>query len=144
MDYFSNIFCSKGPTNATTLIDAIDPVVSTDIKNFLTQEFIAEEVHVALKQMHPKKSPSLDGMPPLFYQHFWSLVGDCVTNTILNFLNHGIAPPKFNKTHIVLILKVKNPKKITQYRPISLSNVVSRLASKVSQLIKTLSSQHNK
>lgn len=40
-------------------------------------------------------------------------------------------PPKFNKTHIVLIPKVKNPKKITQYRPISLSNVVSRLASKV-------------
>ena len=42
-------------------------------------------------------------------------------------------PPqkKFNETHIVLIPKVKNPKKITQYRPINLSNVVSRLASKV-------------
>ena len=54
MDYFSNIFCSQGPTDATTLIYDVDPVVSTHINNFLTQEFIAEEVHRALKQMHPK------------------------------------------------------------------------------------------
>lgn len=32
---------------------------------------------------------------------------------------------------IIFIPKVKEPIKITQYRPISLSNVVSRLASKV-------------
>ena len=37
----------------------------------------------------------------------------------------------FRSTHIVLIPKVKNPTKINQYRPISLSNVTSRLASKV-------------
>ena len=62
----------------------------------------------------------------LSFINTWSLASDCVTNT-----NHGIVPPKFNKTHIVLIPKIKNPKKITQYQPISLSNVVSRLASKV-------------
>ena len=81
--------------------------------------------------MHPRKSPSPDGMPPLFYQHFWSLSSECVTNVVLAFLNSGVIPPKFNETHIVLIPKVKNPTKVTQYRPISLSNVISRLASKV-------------
>ena len=54
VDYFSNIFCSQGPTNATTLIDVVDPAVSTDINNFLTQEFMAEEVHKTLKHA-PKK-----------------------------------------------------------------------------------------
>ena len=96
----------------------------------LTQTFTAEEVHKALKQMHPKKSPSPDGMPPLFYQHFQSLIGECVTKTILDFLNLGIIPPKFNETHIVLIPKIKNTTKITQYRPISLCNVISRITSK--------------
>ena len=43
----------------------------------------------------------------------------------------SIIPPKFNETHIILIPKVKNPTKITQYRPINLNNVISRLASKV-------------
>ena len=39
--------------------------------------------------------------------------------------------PNFNETHVVLIPKIKSLKKITQYRPISLSNVISYLALKV-------------
>lgn len=81
--------------------------------------------------MHPKKSPGLDCMPPLFYQHLWSLFGECINKAILDFLNFGVVPLKFNETHVILIPKIKNPTKITQYRPINLSNVISRLASKV-------------
>ena len=53
-----------------------------------------------------------------------------VITTVLEFLNHGVSPPYFNKMHIILILKVKTPKKITDYRPISLCNVVYKIASK--------------
>ena len=70
-------------------------------------------------------------MSPLFYQHYWFMVSNCITQTVLDFLNLGIVPYKFFETHIVLAPKVKNPNKITQYRPISLSNVISRLAFKV-------------
>ena len=38
---------------------------------------------------------------------------------------------KMNHTHIVLIPKKKDPKYLADYRPISLSNVVSRIISKV-------------
>ena len=75
----------------------------------------------------PKKEIGLDGIPPLFYQHYWSLVGNCVTQVVLDFLNLGIVSLNFNGTHIVLIPKVKNPTKITQYCPISLNNVVSKV-----------------
>ena len=53
-----------------------------------------------------------------------------VTKMVLDFLNLGISPPNFNEIHIVLILKVKKPKKIIDYRPISLCNVVYKIASK--------------
>ena len=83
----------------------------------------------------PKKEIGLDGIPPLFYQHYWSLVGNCVTQVVLDFLNLGIVSPNFNGTHIVLIPKVKNPTKITQYCPISLNNVVFKvLANKLKHL----------
>lgn len=44
-------------------------------------------------------------MPALFFQHFWPTVGNVVTKTVLDFLNLGIIPPKFNETHIVLVPK---------------------------------------
>ena len=53
-----------------------------------------------------------------------------VTKTVLDFLNFGISPPKFNETHITLVPKIKEPKKIIDYRPISLCNVVCKIASK--------------
>ena len=67
----------------------------------------------------------------LCFQYFWPKIGEEVTTTVLDFLNIGISPPKFNETHIVLIPKCKEPKKITEYRPISLHNVVYKIASKV-------------
>ena len=81
--------------------------------------------------MYPLKAPRPDGRPPLFFQHFWSKVGGEVTTIVLDFLNSGISPPKFNETHIMLIPKCNEPKKITEYRPISLCNVVYKIASRV-------------
>jgi len=57
-------------------------------------------------------------------------VNPIVIKTVLDFLNHDIAPPKFLETHIVLIPKTKNPKHVTDYRPINLCNVAYKLASK--------------
>ncbi|XP_023919234.1 uncharacterized protein LOC112030800 [Quercus suber] len=37
--------------------------------------------------MAPLKAPRLDGMPPLFYQHFWGTVKQDVTTSILTWLN---------------------------------------------------------
>ena len=88
------------------------------------------EVHKALKQMYALKAPGPDGMPPIFFQNFWPIVGSLVSKTVLDFLNHGITPPKFNETHIVLVRKTKSPKNVTEYRHISLCNVIYKLASK--------------
>ena len=97
----------------------------------MTTTFHGSEVYSALKQMYPLKSPCPDGMPPLFFQHFWLTIGNMVTKTVLDFLNFGYAPPMFNDTHVVLIPKNKDPKSIFDYHPISLCNVIFKLASKV-------------
>ena len=67
----------------------------------LTRSFNEIEVCLALKQMYPFKANGLDGMPPLFFQNFWSTSGVMVTKMVLD------------------------------YRPISLCNVVYKIASKV-------------
>ena len=114
----------------TELLNAISPIVTDAMNQMLTRDFQASEVAQTLKQMHPNTTPGQDGLPALFYQKFWSFIGTCVTQAALDFLNHGIVPPNYNDTQIVLISKVQNPRKITDYRPISLCNVAYKIASK--------------
>lgn len=55
--------------------------------------------------MTPLKAPRPDGMPTLFYQHFWGMVDHDVTSAILSWLNLGTLPSPLNHTFITL-----NPK----------------------------------
>ena len=58
-------------------------------------------------------------------------MGDSVTTTVLDFLNSRNMVPDINHTNIVLIPKVKNPKKMSDFRPISLCNAIYKIISKV-------------
>ena len=59
------------------------------------------------------------------------MIGDHVIATVLDFLNSSNMNPNINYTHIVLIPKVKSPEKMSDYRPISLYNVIYKIMSKV-------------
>lgn len=108
-DYYSELFTSSCPVEFDEILDAVQPRVTHAMNTSLTREFHVGEVHKALKQMYPLKAPGPNGMPPLFFQNFWPIMGSLVTKTVLDFLNYGITPPKFNETHIVLVPKTKSP-----------------------------------
>ncbi|XP_074278236.1 uncharacterized protein LOC141601831 [Silene latifolia] len=80
--------------------------------------------------MDGSKSPGRDGITPRFFQVFWPQIGCLVTTAILRFLNTGVMLKEWNNTHIVLLPKVDQPEMVSQFRPISLCNIVYRLASK--------------
>ena len=96
----------------------------------LLQRYSSEEVKQALFQMHPSKSLGPDGMPPIFFQKYWHIVGQDVTIAILSVLNFGLLH-KMNFTHIVPIPKNNELKNMSDYRPISLGTVISRIVSRV-------------
>uniref|UniRef100_A0A803NNP5 Reverse transcriptase domain-containing protein n=1 Tax=Cannabis sativa TaxID=3483 RepID=A0A803NNP5_CANSA len=81
--------------------------------------------------MHPDKFPGLDGMTLAFYQKHWSIVGADVVQFVREFFDSGKFPDSINDTHIVLIPKKKNPTQVSDMRPISLCNVLYKIASKV-------------
>ena len=90
----------------------------------LIKEFTRQEVVSALQKMHPVKVPSPDGISAIFFQKYWDIVDNDVTCMVLNVLNSNMPMADINRTNIALISKTKNRTKMTEFRRISLSNVI--------------------
>jgi len=60
--------------------------------------------------MAPGKAPGVDGFNAGFFQTHWELVKPGVVKVVLTFLNGGDLPEEVNKTLLVLIPKVSNPR----------------------------------
>ena len=71
-----------------------------EINRELEKPFTLTEVRKALFQMAPSKAPGVDGYTSGFYRRHWALVGDDVTQGVLDFLNGGELPAGLNDTSI--------------------------------------------
>ncbi|XP_062014320.1 uncharacterized protein LOC133730820 [Rosa rugosa] len=131
--YFSSMFTASDIDLAAmhTTLEVIQPCVTQDMNERLCAEYSLDEVRDALFQMYPTKSPGPDGMPPLFFQHYWNDIGEDVAAAVRSFLQSGQLLRQINFTHICLIPKVSNPEHMSDLRPIALCNVIYKICSKV-------------
>ena len=75
VSYFQGLFTSAVGTQYEEATNSIQKVISVDMNHQLSVDFTAWEVPKAINEMAPLKVPGPNGMPPLFYQHFWSTLG---------------------------------------------------------------------
>ena len=97
----------------------------------LLAPFRKEEIEDAVFQMGPHKAPRPDGYEACFYHKYWSVIGEEVSEAILNFLNSEHGMEEINYTYLVMIPKCINPVHMTDYRPISLCNVLYKIITKL-------------
>ncbi len=129
--YFNSLYHSDQPSHISNVMEQIDPIVRPDMNEYLLQDFAPTEVYEALMQMHPTKAPGPDGMTAQFFQKYWHIVGDDVTTACLNCIHSSKVLKSINYTHITLVPKVATPEFMTQFRPISLCNVLYKIVSKM-------------
>ncbi|KAH9778879.1 reverse transcriptase domain-containing protein [Citrus sinensis] len=106
-EYFTNIFTTTNPSSGqiSTTLSNLPAKVTREMGSFMDQLFTKEDKH-------------------------WGSVQQDVITTCLHVLNEGgnIAP--LNHTYLALIPKVQKPRKVTDFRPISLCNVIYRIIAK--------------
>ena len=127
--FYQLLYESQGFADPQFLLSHVPTKVQA-MNTELSKPYTPEEVKVALFQMAPSKAPSVDGFTAGFYQRHWDLLGNAVTEAVLDFLNGGELPAGLNDTSITLIPKVRHPQSISQYRPIALCPVLYKIAAK--------------
>ena len=115
--YFQNLFTAEVHVVNQEVLEKVKPRVTP---------YIEEEVKRALFSIDDLKAPGPYGLHAIFYKKFWHLIGDDLTKEVLYAVSSGVIPEGWNTTTIVLIPKVDTPENVSQFRPISLCNVVTK------------------
>jgi hypothetical protein len=130
IEHFKDLFQNQATLHIQETVKVVEDRINADMQDFLQAEFKEEEVFHAIKDMKCLAAPGPDGLPALFFHTYWDIVGKDVTKEVLNILNHKGDPSPFNHTHICLIPKKTNPTSASDYRPISLCNVILKIVTK--------------
>lgn len=128
--YFSNMFKASN-IEWSEVVQCIDSKVSAAQNAMLLRPVSEMKVKKVLFHMHPDKSPGPDGMTPGFYQKFWKILSAYVVSVVKKFFETDVVDKELIDTNIALISKKRNPQFMTELRPISLSNVMYKIISKV-------------
>ncbi|CAM8980230.1 unnamed protein product [Rhodiola kirilowii] len=134
VSYFRNLFSSTNNMPDSELAESlqcIPTLVSADHSRILMSPYTEYEIKVALFQLYPYKAPGIDGYPAGFFQRFWNVIKVDFSDACFSVLNGGITPPRINDTLIVLIPKQRSAMRMEDYRPISLTSVISKTVAKV-------------
>ncbi|CAL8990362.1 unnamed protein product [Prunus brigantina] len=102
-----DIISTCSPSNIESITDCVQPRVTMQQNACLTWQISSEEIWLAVKSLNPTKSPGPDGFTGKFFHQYWDVIGEDISGMIAT------------------------PRKMTQWRPIALCNLVYKIISKI-------------
>jgi len=130
--FYKELYESGGPTMQAadeTFFSNVMKVREEDAGK-VTAPILKEELYAVLLTCEDS-APCPDGIPYSYYKHFWSLFGDILVQTWNDSLQGKDLPASHKKSILRLLPKVdKDLTKLTNWRPITLSNCDHKLITK--------------
>lgn len=133
-NYYADLFQSCGFDGQQTISEALRPCITDEQNEHLIALPQAKEIKEATFSTNADKAPGPDGFSASFFQSNWDIVGPAVVKEVQLFFSTGSLAPSINRTHVRLIPKIKEAKKVEDYRPIALCNIFYKIISKLLSL----------
>lgn len=146
-DYFRKHFSSSYSESQRVSFQNFPSRVSDSLNSLLTCEISKEEIKEAVFSIKSSSAPGVDGMTGYFFQQYWDVIGNELSEEIRRFFVTGEFPLEWNMTQICLIPKIPGATLMYDLRPISLCTVMYKivaniLASRIKPFLPDLVSQN--
>lgn len=97
----------------------------------LGTQFSLLEIELAVKQLANNKASGPDGLPNEFLKIYWNEIKHEILQIMLKFYHNNLDLQGSNLANIILIPKIETPKTTSDFRPISVLNLIPKLISKI-------------
>lgn len=128
--FYAQLFSSSQPHRLEECIQDVPRRISAEMHISMGEPFTEQEVTIAFFQMNSYGAPSPFGFPAHFYYIFWLNVKNDVCQFALKILNNNSSLEEINTTFVVLIPKLKEARRVGDFRPIILCNVLYKIVAK--------------
>jgi hypothetical protein len=127
--YYQKLLGSTNHDFSSEKADRITKLITRKFSSACVGDMAAdvtrEDIWKVVFSFNKNKAPGPDGFPTEFFQRAWPIVGEDVTEAILDFFSYGKLLREVNATIITLVPKRSNPSVVGDFRPISCCNIVS-------------------
>ena len=130
-EHFKTIFIGENKYIEEQHLECIPKMVNQDHNTQLTELPDMDELKKVVFSMNPNSAAGPDGMNGYFFQKCWNIIKNDLIEVVHAFFSGQMIPRYFSHSCIVPLPKVNNPNKLTEFRPISLSNFTSKIISKL-------------
>ncbi|KAK7275172.1 hypothetical protein RIF29_16281 [Crotalaria pallida] len=131
VSYFSKLFSPNDNINLSLNTEIGFPRLPPGTESIFNSAVSMEETRKALFSMGNLKAPGSDGVRALFYKSQWELMKHFVHNFVIHAFLNPDCISDVNQTIITLIPKLDHPQRISDFRLISLCNVIYKVVTKV-------------
>uniref|UniRef100_A0A8C0UC45 Reverse transcriptase domain-containing protein n=1 Tax=Cyanistes caeruleus TaxID=156563 RepID=A0A8C0UC45_CYACU len=132
--YFQNLFTDPGGSIRDDLLSYIPSQVTEEDNDNLSKEPTMIELKQAVFSMSPTSAAGPDGLNGKFFQCCWDIIQVDLLNVVKAFFCGQSMPRYMTQACLVLIPKVEFPNTLSEFRPISLSNFINKIVSKILSL----------
>ncbi|XP_022030437.1 uncharacterized protein LOC110931348 [Helianthus annuus] len=131
VEHYEKFLGCKGTTSLSPSPDLFTKTLEMGVATHMVRPVTPDEVRQAIFSIGSDKAPGPDGFTAGFFKSAWPIVGNEVSNAVMDFFVTGRLLRELNHTLIVLIPKITSPSVVTDYRPIACCNVLYKCISKI-------------